>query len=139
MKKEVNINFIQYSLENLTNVKVPNSKDKYFEFENLESICELLILFLNFEISETTLKRVLSNFENDFQVIYEFDLKQLASAIESLAANFEPFLKKIAYIKFNNNELWNGIDNQKGIKDCTLYELIEGGFTIPNEKFKIII
>ena len=138
MKKEVNINFIQYSLENLTNVKVPNSKDKYFELENLESICELLILFLNFEISETTLKRVLSNFENDFQVIYEFDLKQLASAIESLAANFEPFLKKIAYIKFNNNELWNGIDNKKGIKDCTLFELIEGGFTIPNEKFKII-
>jgi hypothetical protein len=142
VKKEISINFIQYAFENLETIKVPNSKEKYYKIENLENVCELLILFLNYEIDDISLKRVLSNFENEFQIIYDLDLKQLSSAIESLAANFEPFLKKLAYIKFNNNDIWQGSINQKGIKDCTLFELIEGGFSInssnTDEKFKVI-
>ncbi len=137
MNKELKTYFTQYALENLYSIKVPNSKNKYHEFDNLEILCELLMLFLNFEVNESSLKRIPINFENGFNIIYELDIKELSGSIESLAANFEPFLKKIAYIKFNDLELWQGSNKKKGLKSCTLYELIEGGFNIESDDINL--
>jgi hypothetical protein len=122
----INSMFKEFALENLKSLPHPTARNKAVILNDLSSLCDLLIQFINFEVNEDSLQRIRSNFENHFDKIYNLDKKELASAIEGLATNFESFLKKIALIKFDDAVAWNGSDNYKGIKKCTLFELIEG-------------
>lgn len=56
----------------------------------------------------------------------------MPQAIENLATNFESFLKKIAYLKFNDSNIFFGDEVFLGIEKCTLFNLIEG--IIPSKK-----
>jgi len=122
----VNNNFKEFVLENLIKISHPTRPNKILELDELESLCDLFFCFLNFEIEESSLKRIKSNFENDFEKIYQLNKTEISSAIEGLATNLESFLKKIAYLKFDNEALWKGDKIYKGIEKSTLFELIEG-------------
>lgn len=118
--------FKEFAKENLNSLPHPTNKNKSVDFNDISILCDLLFCVINQEVEELSLKRIKSNFENDFEKIYNLDRKELASSIEGLATNFESFLKKIGLIKFGDGTLWNGDGIYKGIKKCMLYELIEG-------------
>jgi hypothetical protein len=137
----INLKFKEFATENLKIIPHPTGKNKSVELNDIISLCDLLFSFLNYELEEPTLKRVKSNFELEFEKVYELDRKELPGAIEGLATNFESFLKKIAFIKFENQVLWKGDGVYKGITKCTLFELIEGKSSkispnVPGDDFK---
>ncbi|RYY39400.1 MAG: NACHT domain-containing protein [Chitinophagaceae bacterium] len=116
--------FKEFAEENLKTIPHP-TRNTSFDLPNISSLCDLLYCFLNFECNEPSLQRLKQNFENDFSKIYLLDRLELPSAIEGLAATFESFLRKLAYIKYPS-ELWEGDQNYKGIAKSTLYDLIAG-------------
>src|ERR1035437_9996695 len=121
----INLLFKDYAKENLQQIPHP-TQNKSFIFNNLNELIDLLFRFLDYEIDEPTLMRVKNNFEINFLKIEEFTVKELPNAIEGLATNFEPFLKKIAYIKYFNTLYWNGNNIYEGINKSTLGDLISG-------------
>ena len=112
------------------------SKKQVYKFKSIDISINLLFELLNKsnEVNEPTLQRVADNFFNHTAKIIEFNVKELPSAIEGLATNFEPFLKLIAYIKYKDTEFWEPNGDCAGISKTTLYNLINGKI---NNKFSV--
>lgn len=119
--------FKLFAEENLKWLPHPTSKkNKHIVIENISELSDLLFFILESEINEDSIARLKENFQNDFEKIYSFNVNEMASAIEGLAATFESFLKKIALLKFEEQKIIEGDRDYKGINKCSLYELIEG-------------
>jgi len=116
-----------YLYKELREIGKPNNLAQTYKFQNLEDIVEVLFTVLDVKIDEPTLQRTGENFFNHVEKIVEFKENELPIAIEGLATNFEPFLKLIAFLKYEGTEYWHG-DNQycEGIIKTTLNNLITG-------------
>jgi hypothetical protein len=128
----------EYILKELEQIKTPISQQLYV-FKELNYKVDLLFTFLEFEIPEKDLSRVNQNFINHFKDIYTVD--KLPNVIEGLATNFEPFLKKIGFIKYSGTTVWEGDEKSKGIKGTMLARLCSGTLEPTNrfQKEKIFI
>jgi hypothetical protein len=116
-----------YLYKELREIGKPNNLAQTYKFQNLEDIVEVLFTVLDVKIDEPTLQRTGENFFNHVEKIVKFKENELPIAIEGLATNFEPFLKLIAFLKYEGTEYWHG-DNQycEGIIKTTLNNLITG-------------
>lgn len=122
----------EYILRELVQIKTPISNQPYV-FKDLNYNVDLLFKFLEFEINEKNLSRINQNFINHFEEIYI--VNKLPNAIEGLATNFEPFLKKIGFIKYSGSPIWEGDEKSKGIKGTMLGRLCNGSIE-PTYKFQ---
>lgn len=127
----------KYAQRELTPIKNPNRGNSELIIQNIKQISRLLIATLNIEVSEVSLQRVSEKFENGFKILTNSSTKELVTAVEMLSINFEPFLKKIAYLRFyeNNPDLWLGSKTHKGITKSTLGEIFRSEI-FPNEKIE---
>lgn len=107
-------------------IKHPTRGKSEINITDPSLVSELLENLLNYEIPEPTLSRVKVNFEIAFKNIIELNKAELASSLELLATNFESFIKRIAYLKYNPHypEYWNGDGIYKGITKSSLGELL---------------
>lgn len=109
----------------------PENPGKRYEVANLVkeiSISSaLLVKVIEFECEEDSLSRLQSDFGQHVSVILELsDFTRLPIAIEGLAQKLEAFIKKIAYLRYYNSELWNGNDTSAGIQGTSLKGLCDG-------------
>jgi hypothetical protein len=120
--------FKEFTGENLKVIRHP-SQNHEISFSDLNQLCDLLFRFINYEVREASLARIKENFVNHFLKIQELNLNEISNAIEGLATNFEPFLKKIALVRFPGNENWNGDLVYCGINKTTLDDLLNSRFS----------
>lgn len=127
---DLHLQLLKYCRKENNPVSHP-SKNTSLHLKHFEITIRLLVLLLEKTINEPTLTRVKQKFEEAFEVLIKMDYDTLPSSVELLAANFESFLKKIAFLKYNGDhpELWNGDKAYKGISDSTMYEILESSLS----------
>jgi hypothetical protein len=117
---------INYARKEIDPIKHPSRGKSEIEIKNIELLTNILVSFLEYEVTDPSLARIESNFKSAFKNINDLNKSTLASALEQLATNFESFIKKIAYLKFYNDfpDLWTGTSVYKGINKSTLGDLL---------------
>jgi hypothetical protein len=124
--QELEIKLKELIEKELFEIKKPPKFTTSFSIKSPGLVAELLIQLLNYEVDEDTLKRVGKRFWLDFSKVEKMAFDELSSSIETLAANFESFLKKIAYLKYKGTKYWEGFEHCAGVKETTLYNLLTG-------------
>jgi len=94
---------------------------------NIPTCSKLLIGVINSGESDKSLERLDLDFHTHAEAIIQIsDLEKLPIPIEGLAQKFEAFLKKIAYLKYGDTDLWHGNETSAGITGTTFKNLCEG-------------
>lgn len=126
MIEELKNGFISYAFKELQKIGKPNNPKQYYEFRNLHDLIPLLFELLALNVEEESLARVESNFYNHLNAVLNLNIEILPNSIEGLATNFEPFMKKIAYLKYKDTKYWQGTETSEGLKKTMLLGLYEG-------------
>ncbi len=109
----------------------PDNPGKRYEVRHLlhdiPTCSKLLIKLISSDENDVTLERLDKDFHIHLASIVEMSsLDNLPIAIEGLAQKFEAFLKKIAFLKYGDTELWKGNITSAGINGTSLNNLCEG-------------
>lgn len=127
MKDNLKKLIIDYLISEIEVVNSPSSGNQLFFTDlDLKDSFRLLFNLLEHQISYTNLDRIEESFKKNLSFIINGNLNDFPDAIEKLAANYEAFLKKIAYLKYNGTPVWEGSLNSKGLKETMFYDLCNG-------------
>lgn len=114
----------------LSQIEKPGNPGQVHRFADPPRLAKALCDFLRFRVDEPTIGRLDSAFWNAVEPLLVEDLavRSLPDCVERLAAAFESFLKKIAFLRYKNDVLrWNGDGvNYVGLVNTTLADLIRG-------------
>jgi len=114
----------------LAQIEKPGNPGQVHHFTDVERLVKALSDFLAFHVDEPTVGRLESAFWNAVEPLLAEDLavRSLPDCVEKLAATFESFLKKIAFLRYKSDTLrWNGDGvNYIGLVNTTLADLIRG-------------
>ncbi|HVU53938.1 MAG TPA: hypothetical protein VHD83_02745 [Puia sp.] len=113
----------EFAGENLRELPHP-SQNKKIILPEFEELIDILFLFLEQKSFDPDLQGLKDNFELSLQKILSLSPEEQTSAIISLATNFEPFLRKLAYFKYYGTIWWTGDDIHEGISTSTLADLL---------------
>lgn len=101
-----------------------------YRFTDPQRLAKALCDFLAFPVDEPTVDRLESTFWNAVEPLLAEDLavRSLPDCVERLAATFESFLKKIAFLRYRGDALrWSGDGaNYVGLVNTTLADLVRG-------------
>ena len=125
MKDSIKQTIIDYLTSEIDIIVSPIS-DKELALPDLEDSFRLLFNLLEHEISYTDLDRIEDSFAKNISSIIDGNLNDFPDAIETLASNYEAFLKKIAYLKYNETYIWEGSSTSNGLKKTMFYSLCKG-------------
>jgi len=103
-----------------------------FDEKNHDVCFELISRILDAPSEETSFARLSHDFKLHFYKIKNWKEDEIPASIGGLSALFEVYLRKIAYIKFKDNDLFYGNSEHNGIQKSTLYDLIDG--TLANKQ-----
>jgi hypothetical protein len=111
-------------------IKHPSQNKSIIIDENeLDTCLELLSNILDHHIPDSSFERLSSDFRIHFYKIKNWHEDEMPNAIINLATLFETYVRKIAYIKFGDNELFYGNNDHKGIIKSSLHDLLESSLS----------
>jgi hypothetical protein len=114
----------------LAQIEKPGNPGQVHRFADPPRLAKALCDFLTFPVDEPTIGRLDSAFWNAVEPLLAEDLavRSLPDCVERLAAAFESFLKKIAFLRYKNDPLrWSGDGvNYVGLVNTTLADLVRG-------------
>lgn len=114
----------------ITQIEKPGNPGQVYRFADPESLVDILLDFLAFPVEELTVQRLEPSFWNALEPVLAEDLpvKSLPDCVERLAATFESFLKKIAFVRYGSDVVrWSGDGvTYVGLVNTMLAELIRG-------------
>lgn len=125
MKNDIKKAIIDYLTSEIDIIVSPTSGNE-LALLDLEDSFRLLFNLLEHEISYTDLDRIEESFAKNILSIIDGNLKDFPDAIETLASNYEAFLKKIAYLKYKGTPIWEGTSTSSGLQKTMLYDLCKG-------------
>ena len=123
MDKQLIDAFNVFAKANLKSIKHP-SRNAFIPIDELDEITDLLFSVLQ----ENTTEEIFFHhckFRQNFLKIKDFQQEEVSTAIQLLATNFETFLRKIAFLKYQDQELPYGNSEFLGIKDIILPDLLK--------------
>lgn len=117
-------------ISELGSIQNPNNPGESYIFYNIDELVDILIKFLQFPYNEPTVERAGKKILGAFSIFseVELDTRKLNEAIEDLSTGFESFLKMIALIKYETDNIrlrGDGI-NYIGLLHTNLGGLLEG-------------
>jgi hypothetical protein len=113
-------------------IKHPSKNKSIIIDENdLDACLELLSNILDYHIPDSYFERLSSDFKIHFYKIKNWHEEEMPNAIINLATLFETYLRKIAYIKLNDDELFYGNNDHRGIIKSSLHDLLDS--SLPNK------
>ncbi len=124
MDKQLIDTFKIYAKSNLRSIKHP-SRNASIPIDELDAIIDLLFSVLYENTDEEVFFSLLQIFRQNFLKIKDFQQEEVSTAIQILATNFEAFLRKIAFLKYKDEELLYGNSETFGIKELTLADLLK--------------
>ncbi len=110
----------------LNEVKViwnPKNPHKKISFLNLSKKVDLLFWLLDFRIKEPYLDGVAETFYVNANKIIDSEPTFILKSTEQLAINFEKFVKKVGYLKYEDNKYWIGNNVSLGLKETSLQSI----------------
>ena len=119
MKDDIKKAIIDYLTSEIDIIVSPTSGNE-LALLDLENSFRLLFNLLEHEISYTDLDRIEESFAKNILSIIDGNLKDFPDAIETLASNYEAFLKKIAYLKYKGTSIWEGSSTSSGLQKTML-------------------
>ena len=118
-------------VEKIGQIYRPDNLGKKYDVRELindiPTCSKLLIELINSEENDESLERLDKDFHTHLKTIFELsDLEKLPIAIEGLAQKYEAFIKKIAFLKYKNTEIWSGNETSVGLTGTTFKDLCVG-------------
>jgi hypothetical protein len=96
----------------------PTNSSKTHQFENIEVIVEAFLKLLKFDCPEERLQSIAPDFMGAFEEFNNAkytETDKRSSAVEKMVMRFEPFLKKLAYYKYPEKDVWHQSFSKTGL------------------------